>query len=41
MFRDAITWARKSEGRWKACALGGVVYGALVLLCALIFWGGH
>lgn len=41
MFRDAVTWARKSEGRWKACALGGVVYGALILICALAFWGGH
>lgn len=38
VLRDQIGWVQKSPGRWKALAAGGVVYGAIILLCALAFW---
>ncbi len=41
VFRDAVTWLTKSAGRFKGFAIGGVVYGVIVLLCAVIFWRGH
>ena len=40
-FRDAVTWVTKSSERFKKFALGGVIYGALVLFCALFFYRGH
>ena len=41
LFRDAVTWVTKSPGRLKKLALGGLVYGGLVLLCSLFFYRGH
>jgi len=38
VLRDQIGWASKSEGRWKALATAGVAYGALILVCAFLFW---
>lgn len=38
LMRDQIAWATASPGRWKAVALGGAVYGALVLVCAMVFY---
>ncbi|HEY3901500.1 MAG TPA: hypothetical protein VGM54_23015 [Chthoniobacter sp.] len=29
--RDQIAWVSKSDGRWRLAALGGVVYGALLI----------
>lgn len=40
-FRDAVTWATANEKRWRMLAIGGLVYGVLVLICAIAFWGGH
>lgn len=36
--RDHITWLNRSLGRWRAAALAGIVYGALVLLCAVVWY---
>ena len=36
--RDAITWATKTEGRYRALALGGLAYGVAVLVCAIFWW---
>lgn len=36
--RDQIQWVTERLGRYKAAAWGGVIYGALVLGCAVIFW---
>jgi cytochrome c biogenesis protein CcdA len=39
VLRDQAAWATKSDGRFKALALGGVVYGVVLVACALAFWG--
>jgi hypothetical protein len=36
--RDQIRWLTDRMGRYHAAAWGGVVYGVLVLACAVIFW---
>lgn len=37
--RDAITWALKTDGRYRALTLGGLGYGIAVLACSILFWG--
>lgn len=39
LFRDHTGWATATEARWKKLSLGGVLYGGLILVCALAFWG--
>lgn len=41
MFRDSVTWATATEGRWKMLCFGGLAYGIAVLACALMFWRGY
>ncbi len=41
LFRDAVTWATASQARWRILCLGGLAYGAAVLVCAFAFWRGH
>ena len=36
--RDAITWAVKTDGRYRALSMGGLVYGVAVLICAILWW---
>ena len=36
--RDQIGWLTARVPRFQAAAWGGVVYGVLVLACALLFW---
>jgi hypothetical protein len=38
VLRDQVRWLTQNLGRYRAAAVGGVVYGVLVLACALIFW---
>lgn len=38
VMRDAITWATQSAERFKLLTLGGLVYGIVVLACAIIWW---
>ncbi len=35
LLRDAISWLVRSPGRWRVAMLAGIVYGALVLACAV------
>ena len=39
LLRDQIDWVSRSDARWKIATLGGVVYGIVLLGCALVFWG--
>jgi hypothetical protein len=41
LFRDAVTWATASAGRWKIVSLAGLLYGIATLACALAFWRGY
>ena len=36
LLRDQIAWINRSASRWKLAVGSGLVYGALLLLCALI-----
>jgi hypothetical protein len=36
--RDQITWVTKTESRFKLASLAGIAYGAVMLLCAILFW---
>lgn len=38
VLRDQVRWLTQNLARYRAAALGGIVYGVLVLACALIFW---
>ena len=35
VLRDQIAWVTKNESRWRAAALVGIVYGAILILCPL------
>jgi len=39
LMRDQIAWVLKSKGRWPALCASGAVYGAAVVVCALLFYG--
>ena len=41
LLRDQIAWVSASAKRWRGLAVGGLVYGAAVLLFALFSWKGH
>lgn len=41
LFRDAVTWATASEGRWKMLSFAGLGYGIATLVCAFAFWRGY
>ena len=36
--RDQIDWLNRSTARWQAAAVAGIVYGAVVLLCAVVWY---
>ena len=36
--RDHIAWLNRSASYWRAAAVAGVVYGAVVLLCAVVWY---
>jgi len=38
LMRDQIAWVLKSKERWTALCAGGVAYGAVVLICTLLFY---
>lgn len=38
LMRDQIDWVQRSALRWRAALMGGIAYGALLLLCALVFY---
>lgn len=39
LLRDQIAWVSKNDTRWRLAALGGVAYGAALLVCALTLYG--
>ena len=41
VFRDAVTWATASDSRWKLLVWGGLAFGVLMFVCALLFWRGY
>lgn len=40
LFRDAVNWVTAESKRWNAMAIGGLVYGLALVICALAFWRG-
>jgi len=38
VMRDTITWATKTNKRYRMLALGGLSYGIVVLICAVLWW---
>jgi hypothetical protein len=38
LLRDQIGWVLKSNGRWLATCVAGLVYGVAVIICALFFY---
>ena len=38
LMRDQIAWLLKSNSRWMAACIGGVAYGAAVIISALLFF---
>ena len=38
LLRDQIGWVNRSASRWKLAVGSGLVYGALLLLCALVWY---
>lgn len=38
LMRDLVTWVTASDLRWRAASLGGIAYGSLVLVAALLWW---
>lgn len=41
LFRDAVTWATATDGRWKLVSFAGLAYGIATLVCAFAFWRGY
>jgi len=41
LFRDGVTWATASDGRWRGLALGGVALGLLFVTLGLTAWRGY
>ena len=41
LFRDAVTWATATSGRWKLVSFAGLAYGVVTLICAFAFWRGY
>jgi hypothetical protein len=38
LMRDWVGWVTANEGRWKMASLGGVIYGAIVLIAAVLWY---
>ncbi len=38
LMRDQINWVLAKENRYKLGAIAGIIYGLLVLVCAIIWW---
>jgi hypothetical protein len=41
LFRDAVTWVSARSARWKAFCGAGMLYGVVIVVCALSFWRGQ
>ena len=38
LMRDQITWLLAKEGRYKAGAVAGLIYGLVIAVCAVAWW---
>lgn len=38
LMRDWVNWITQTAGRWKLASLGGAVYGAVLLVVAVVAW---
>ena len=38
LMRDAITWVTANPARWNLASISGIIYGALLLIAALLFY---
>ena len=38
LMRDWVNWVTQTTGRWKLATLGGVAYGAVMLVVAVVAW---
>ncbi len=38
LLRDQIGWLNRSAARWQGAVGAGIAYGAVVLLCALVWY---
>lgn len=38
LMRDLVAWVTANDLRWKAASLGGIAYGAVILMAALLWW---
>ncbi len=41
LFRDGVSWATASEGRWKALSSTGLAVALVILGCSLTVWRGY
>lgn len=41
LFRDLVTWVTAKSVRWQLMCAAGLIYGVLVLVCALAFWKNY
>jgi hypothetical protein len=39
LLRDQVNWATATAGRWRLLCAGGLVYGVLILVSAVVWWG--
>jgi hypothetical protein len=39
LLRDQVNWATATAGRWRLLCAGGLVYGVLILVSAVLWWG--
>jgi hypothetical protein len=38
LMRDAITWVTANPARWNLASISGIIYGALLLIAAVLFY---
>ncbi|MCU0782406.1 MAG: hypothetical protein MUF04_15105 [Akkermansiaceae bacterium] len=38
LFRNAVEWVTAKQSRWRGCAMAGLAYGVVTLICCLAFW---
>lgn len=38
IYRNMVNWITASASRWNALCVGGMLYGAAILICAIFWW---
>lgn len=39
LLRDQVNWATATVGRWRLLCAAGMLYGVMILVCAIFWWG--